>query len=157
MFPCKPIHTAVEVSFIKINNCSCPRLIHALGSLNPHGINERFTFYWSSVLRNLFVFWHFFCHTSVSFYFILFFTYLSHLRYLALHRYINTSIYNSSIHFDEGQQSKMSAPKLFSLRCKTYQFIKLPKWNSWACYIDTPNRALKRPLIYCRSLILIGD
>ena len=63
------------------------RLIHALGTLNPHGINERLLSVKLLLSRSLFVFLTIFSHTSPSFYFLLFFTYLSHcliLLYIAI-------------------------------------------------------------------------
>ena len=65
------------------------RLIHALGTLNPHGINERFTFCLPSVVPEPFcLFNNFFSPTSLSFYFLLFFYIPISLRYLAfIHRF----------------------------------------------------------------------
>ena len=55
------------------------RLIHVLGNINPHEINEHFTFCYPSVVPESFCLFNiFFFHISLSFYFLLFFTYLSH-------------------------------------------------------------------------------
>ena len=69
------------------------RLIHALGTLNPHGINERFTSVNLLLSRNLFVFLtNFFLTHSYSFMSFVFHIPIS-LRYFGLHRYINTSLF----------------------------------------------------------------
>ena len=88
------------------------RLILVLGTLNPHEI------------RNVS------CSVSEPFYFFTFF--FSHISIL-LFRYAIyfASLYNhvfnylQGIHSDERLLSEMSVPRFFSLRCTTYQFIKL--------------------------------
>ena len=69
------------------------RLIHAMGFLNPLGINERFTF--SSVSESYFFLNNFFLthlYPFISFCFLHFYIPIS-LGYLALHRYINISLF----------------------------------------------------------------
>ena len=102
------------------------QLIHSLGFLSPHGINERFTFCEPSVVPEPFyLFKIYFYHISLLF-----------ISVCVLHTYLNTvscfaSLYNhlfiylSRIHSDEGLHSQTSVPKFFSLRCRTYLFVKL--------------------------------
>ena len=73
-----------------INDCRTTkemRLIHALGTLNPHGINERFTFCEHSAVPEPYrLLNNFFSHTSLSFYFPLFLhTYLIALSLILLY------------------------------------------------------------------------
>ena len=75
----------------------------------------------------------FFSHLPLSFYFLLFFTYLSYciiLLNMYISFYNHLFIYIPCIHSDEGLQSKTSVPKCFSLQCKTYQFYKTSSFTS---------------------------
>ena len=76
------------------------RLIHTLGTINPHGINERFTFNQPVVpkafLRPFCLFNIFFSHISILLFPFAFYISIS-LRYLALYHYITTSLFISHI------------------------------------------------------------
>ena len=101
---------AFSLSVINCSNNCCKtkemQLIHALGILNPYRINERFTFCFNLLLsQNLFVFLTiFFSHTFLSFCFL--HNCLIVLPCFITLLYKHLFVYLSSIHSDEGLQSK---------------------------------------------------